>query len=205
MMEISVTCIQKAILYHHINRAIARAHRFSVFVANTLHNGHYQMHFCRLDLTGTLCFQQLNIVCTSLCMIKLELTTRLIFSFFSYGIVAIAPFSHRLAFDNQPSDIQHLRCKVNFHALVFVPHVRRLGDALVSRLRSPPGLNNASSATDFHNWENDRAGAGKYVVLHLRFDKVWLSTTLLTQFCSYNHKLCWNGVCLGIFGTTMWA
>ncbi|KAH0685094.1 hypothetical protein KY289_022846 [Solanum tuberosum] len=89
----------------------------------------------------------------------------------SYGIAAIAPFSHRLAFDSQPSDIQHLRCKVNFHALVFVPHVRTLGDALVSRLRSPPSLDNASSATRVHNRENDRAGAGKYVVLHLRFDK----------------------------------
>ncbi|XP_059279624.1 O-fucosyltransferase 31 [Lycium ferocissimum] len=89
----------------------------------------------------------------------------------SYGIVAIAPFSHRLAFDNLPSDIQHLRCKVNFHALVFVPHVRALGDALVSHLRSPPSLDSASSATHFHDRENDRAGAGKYVVLHLRFDK----------------------------------
>lgn len=89
----------------------------------------------------------------------------------SYGIVAIAPFSHRLAFDNLPSDIQHLRCKVNFNALVFVPHVRTLGDTLVSRLRSPPSMNKASSATHFHDRENDRAGAGKYVVLHLRFDK----------------------------------
>ncbi|KAL3371661.1 hypothetical protein AABB24_008281 [Solanum stoloniferum] len=89
----------------------------------------------------------------------------------SYGIAAIAPFSHRLAFDSQPSDIQHLRCKVNFHALVFVPHVRTLGDALVSHLRSPPSSDNASSATHFHKGENDRAGAGKYVVLHLRFDK----------------------------------
>ncbi|XP_016481431.1 O-fucosyltransferase 31 [Nicotiana tabacum] len=89
----------------------------------------------------------------------------------SYGIVAIAPFSHRLAFDNLPSYIQHLRCKVNFNALVFVPHVRTLGDTLVSRLRSPPSMNKASSATHFHVRENDRAGAGKYVVLHLRFDK----------------------------------
>ncbi|PHT50822.1 hypothetical protein CQW23_10569 [Capsicum baccatum] len=89
----------------------------------------------------------------------------------SYGIVAIAPFSHRLAFDNLPSDIQHLRCKVNFHALVFVPHVRTLGDALVSHLRSPPSLDGASSTAHFHNRENVRAGAGKYVVLHLRFDK----------------------------------
>ncbi|PSS31582.1 GDP-fucose protein O-fucosyltransferase protein [Actinidia chinensis var. chinensis] len=55
----------------------------------------------------------------------------------SYGIAAIAPFSHRLAFDNLPSDIQHLRCKVNFQALVFVPHIRLLGEALINGLRNP--------------------------------------------------------------------
>ncbi|KAI7732811.1 hypothetical protein M8C21_014057 [Ambrosia artemisiifolia] len=55
----------------------------------------------------------------------------------SYGIAAISPFSHRLAFDNMPIEIQRLRCKVNFEALVFVPHVRSLGEALVSRLRYP--------------------------------------------------------------------
>ncbi|KAJ6335427.1 hypothetical protein OIU78_012123 [Salix suchowensis] len=37
----------------------------------------------------------------------------------SYGIAAIAPFSHRLAFDKLPTNIQRLRCKVNFHALAF--------------------------------------------------------------------------------------
>ncbi|KAK4352320.1 hypothetical protein RND71_027838 [Anisodus tanguticus] len=65
----------------------------------------------------------------------------------SFGIAAIAPFSHRLAFDKtylQTSSI----CAV-----------------------SPPSLNSASSATHFHDRGNDRAGAGKYVVLHLRFDK----------------------------------
>lgn len=74
-----------------------------------------------------------------------------------YGIVAIAPFSHRLAFDNLPKSIQRLRCKVNFEALVFIPHIKTLGDTLVNRLRNPD---------DF-----GRQGAGKYVVLHLRFDK----------------------------------
>lgn len=95
---------------------------------------------------------------------------------FSYGIAAISPFSHRLAFNNLPSDIQRLRCKVNFRALAFVPHISALGEAIVSRLRYP------SKKTDGKNYlreVTDRAagnGDGKYVVLHLRFDKVPLSS-----------------------------
>lgn len=180
-----------------------------IFIFCQLTHSHYQMHFCRLlDLTGHSAFNNWNLLLSSLCMIKNKAwthnkTNSLLSS--SYGIVAIAPFSHRLAFDNLPSDIQHLRCKVNFNALVFVPHVRTLGDTLVSRLRSPPSMNKASSATHFHDRENDRAGAGKYVVLHLRFDKVWLSSTLLTQFHSYNHSLdyAWSRVCvLGLFNSS---
>ncbi|KAI3887860.1 hypothetical protein MKX03_015493 [Papaver bracteatum] len=84
----------------------------------------------------------------------------------SYGIAAIAPFSHRLAFEEVSRDIQRLRCKVNFQALTFVPHIKSLGDALVSRLRYPSGkyLRERTS-------ENERQGDGKFVVLHLRFDK----------------------------------
>ncbi|KAK9062107.1 hypothetical protein SSX86_019292 [Deinandra increscens subsp. villosa] len=77
----------------------------------------------------------------------------------SYGIAAISPFSHRLAFNNMPGDIQRLRCKVNFEALTFVPHVRKLGDVLVNRLRFP--------AIDTKGIK----GVGKFVALHLRFDK----------------------------------
>ncbi|XP_059439969.1 O-fucosyltransferase 31 [Corylus avellana] len=86
----------------------------------------------------------------------------------SYGIAAISPFSHRLAFDNLPMDIQQLRCKVNFQALVFVPHIRVLGDALVSRLRNPSGK---SGALGTNYLQESTEGSGKFVVLHLRFDK----------------------------------
>lgn len=94
----------------------------------------------------------------------------------SYGIAAIAPFSHRLAFDNMPEDIQKLRCKVNFQALAFVPHIRALGDALVSRLRYPPSTSESDSTTYLKRVSDskDRQGNGKFVVLHLRFDKVRL-------------------------------
>ncbi|PPD75542.1 hypothetical protein GOBAR_DD27540 [Gossypium barbadense] len=91
----------------------------------------------------------------------------------SNGIAAISPFSHRLSFDNLPSEIQQLRCKVNFKALVFVPHIRALGDALVHRLRYPPGQSQASS-TDYLRETTDQNGKQnpqKFVVLHLRFDK----------------------------------
>ena len=98
--------------------------------------------------------------------------------YFSYGIAAIAPFSHRLAFDNVPEDIQRLRCKVNFQALIFVPHIKGLGEALVKRLRYP--VQPQSGADDEYIQmtvnKNINKGPGKFVALHLRFDKV-------SEFC----------------------
>ncbi|XP_024527971.1 O-fucosyltransferase 31 isoform X2 [Selaginella moellendorffii] len=73
----------------------------------------------------------------------------------SYGVAAIAPFSHRLAFDEVPPEIQKLRCKVNFHALRFVKAITSVGDVIVSRLRQA---------------QND-SPPSKFVALHLRFDK----------------------------------
>ncbi|XP_078445166.1 O-fucosyltransferase 31-like [Wolffia australiana] len=90
----------------------------------------------------------------------------------SHGIAAISPFSHRLAFDNMPEDIQRLRCKVNFHALTFVPHINALGDALVRRLRRPPHSTSGSGGYlremvgEFFEKES-----GRFVAVHLRFDK----------------------------------
>ncbi|VFQ88087.1 unnamed protein product [Cuscuta campestris] len=83
----------------------------------------------------------------------------------SYGIAAISPFAHRLAFDNMPKDIQRLRCKVNFRALIFVPHIRALGDALVHRLRYP------ENEVDGSNVNANKGTAEKFVAVHLRFDK----------------------------------
>ncbi|KAJ7953525.1 O-fucosyltransferase [Quillaja saponaria] len=88
-----------------------------------------------------------------------------------YGIAAIAPFSHRLTFDNLAMDIQRLRCKVNFQALVFVPHIRALGDALVSRLRYHQSKTEETGANYLQRDVGRRNSAGKFVVLHLRFDK----------------------------------
>ncbi|KAL4355201.1 hypothetical protein GQ457_06G043740 [Hibiscus cannabinus] len=91
----------------------------------------------------------------------------------SYGIAAISPFSHRMTFDDLVGEIQQLRCKVNFKALVFVPHTRALGDALVHRLRYPKGQSQAIS-TDYLRETtdpNDEQKPQKFVELHLRFDK----------------------------------
>lgn len=74
-----------------------------------------------------------------------------------------------------PVDIQHLRCKVNFEALIFVPHIRTLGDALISRLRYPQGSAGEMGSNNYQQEvtdAGDRKKAGKFVVLHLRFDKV---------------------------------
>ncbi|XP_024028817.1 O-fucosyltransferase 31 [Morus notabilis] len=91
----------------------------------------------------------------------------------SYGIVAIAPFSHRLTFNDLPVNIQRLRCKVNFKALDFVPHIKELGETLVQRLRHPPTKNQVSGTEYLQEGNNEikKQGDGKYVVLHLRFDK----------------------------------
>lgn len=111
---------------------------------------------------------------------------------FSYGLAAIAPFSHRLAFNNMPMEIQRLRCKVNFQALAFVPHIRALGDALVNRLRNPPSTNEDADANYIRQVTDARSkqGSGKFVVLHLRFDKVFLTyPTVLILLCIINYKM----------------
>ncbi|PHT65987.1 hypothetical protein T459_30412 [Capsicum annuum] len=72
-----------------------------------------------------------------------------------------------------PKYLQHLRCKVNFQALAFVPHIRHLEDAIINRLRYP---NEENMVSDNYLREvsdlKPKQGAGKYAVLHLRFDKI---------------------------------
>lgn len=92
----------------------------------------------------------------------------------SYGVAAISPFSHRLAFDNIPAEIQHLRCRVNFQALVFTPQITMLGEALISRLRGHPTGSSSLGTKSFDEkrYLIDEGEYRKFVVLHLRFDKV---------------------------------
>lgn len=112
------------------------------------------------------------------------------FHLYSHGIAAIAPFSHRLTFNGLPVNIQRLRCKVNFKALDFVPHIKELGETLVQRLRHSPTKNQVSGTEYLQEGNNEiqKLGVGKYVVLHLRFDKVSLHLfykplTLIVNLC----------------------
>ncbi|KAG6553813.1 hypothetical protein Mapa_004730 [Marchantia paleacea] len=86
----------------------------------------------------------------------------------TYGVAAIAPFTHRLGYEGLPPGIQQLRCRVNFEALRFVPKITNLGDLIIQRLhlnsreyrvreKKIPRMRNRSSA--------------KFLALHLRFDK----------------------------------
>lgn len=98
----------------------------------------------------------------------------------SYGIAAVVPFSHRLAYDDIPPHIQRLRCKVNFQALRFVPTIIKVGSAIIDRLRSTEAFGH-ESADYKDSMENkdldlkmgiDEKSDGKFLALHLRFDKV---------------------------------
>ncbi|KAF5746770.1 hypothetical protein HS088_TW06G00945 [Tripterygium wilfordii] len=96
----------------------------------------------------------------------------------SYGIAAVAPFSHRLTFENLPVNIQRLRCKVNFQALVFVPQIKALGETIVNRLRYSSGkLQSSGNEMRPGRMDDIGEGVGKFVVLHLRFDKVRISAS----------------------------
>lgn len=85
-----------------------------------------------------------------------------------------------------PMEIQRLRCKVNFKALTFVPHVRNLGDVLVNRLRYPgdESMGYLKQVVSTKGGE----GAGKFVALHLRFDKVHIIVIQFGLFCTVCQK-----------------
>ncbi|KAH7420398.1 hypothetical protein KP509_13G006000 [Ceratopteris richardii] len=68
-------------------------------------------------------------------------------------IMALKPFVDRLGYDNVPPEINMLRCKVNYHALKFLPEVEEMADVLIARMRNRTGI--------LH----------PYMALHLRFEK----------------------------------
>ncbi|GMH00335.1 hypothetical protein Nepgr_002174 [Nepenthes gracilis] len=69
------------------------------------------------------------------------------------GAVRVAPFSNRLAHDVPPG-IQGLRCLANFEALRFSEPIRTLAEVMVQRMV-----------------QNSSRSGGKYVSVHLRFEK----------------------------------
>ncbi|KAI7996206.1 Protein PECTIC ARABINOGALACTAN SYNTHESIS-RELATED [Camellia lanceoleosa] len=70
-------------------------------------------------------------------------------------IMSLKPFVDRLGYDNVPPEINRLRCKVNYHALKFLPEIEQMADLLASRMRNRTGSSKSNP----------------YMALHLRFEK----------------------------------
>nr|XP_043607134.1 protein PECTIC ARABINOGALACTAN SYNTHESIS-RELATED [Erigeron canadensis] len=68
-------------------------------------------------------------------------------------IMALKPFVDRLGYDNVPQEINRLRCRVNYHALKFLPEINEMANQLVARMRNRTGNSNP------------------FMALHLRFEK----------------------------------
>lgn len=45
-------------------------------------------------------------------------------------------------YDNVPPEINRLRCRVNYHALKFLPEIEEMADSLASRMRNRTGSSN---------------------------------------------------------------
>lgn len=82
-----------------------------------------------------------------------------------YRAVRVAPFSNRLA-NTVPPEVQGLRCLANFEALRFAQPIRSLAEVMVQRMVQ----------------KSSRSG-GKYVSVHLRFEKVGIFFTLASLIC----------------------
>uniref|UniRef100_M4EUK5 O-fucosyltransferase family protein n=1 Tax=Brassica campestris TaxID=3711 RepID=M4EUK5_BRACM len=53
-----------------------------------------------------------------------------------HSAIYLTPFLHRLAEEIDNPEYQRLRCRVNYHALRFKPHIMKLSESIVDKLRS---------------------------------------------------------------------
>jgi len=53
--------------------------------------------------------------------------------------MSLKSFVDRLGYENVPIEINKLRCRVNYHALKFLPETERMADILVSRMHNRTG------------------------------------------------------------------
>ncbi|XP_010929743.1 O-fucosyltransferase 1 isoform X2 [Elaeis guineensis] len=65
-----------------------------------------------------------------------------------HGVIYLTPFSHRLADEIDDPELQRLRCRVNYHALRFKPHIMKTSSEIVNKLRA----------------------SGHFMSIHLRFE-----------------------------------
>ncbi|KAH9301670.1 hypothetical protein KI387_013253, partial [Taxus chinensis] len=83
------------------------------------------------------------------------------------GLLLLRGLDSRLSKD-LPPDLQHLRCKVAFHALRFAEPIRELGSRLAQRMRKQ----------------------GPYIALHLRLEEdVWVRTGCLPGLSSHYDEI----------------
>ncbi|XP_049402879.1 O-fucosyltransferase 1 [Solanum stenotomum] len=75
-------------------------------------------------------------------------TTEALKTMKEHGAIYLTPFSHRLAEEIDYPEYQRLRCRVNYHALRFKPHIVELSQSIVDKLRSQ----------------------GHFMTIHLRFE-----------------------------------
>ncbi|KAJ0985532.1 hypothetical protein J5N97_003888 [Dioscorea zingiberensis] len=78
-------------------------------------------------------------------------------------ILSLKPFTDRLGHSNVPQEINRLRCRVNYHALRFIPEVEKMADTLVSRMRMRTGRRIP------------------FIALHLRYEKGMIGLS----FCDF--------------------
>jgi len=79
-----------------------------------------------------------------------------------YKVVHLNRTDARLANNDQPLELQKLRCRVNFNALKFTPQIEYLGRRVVQLLRQ----------------------RGPFLVLHLRYEMDMLAFSGCTQGCN---------------------
>ncbi|KAK9154486.1 hypothetical protein Sjap_001966 [Stephania japonica] len=82
--------------------------------------------------------------------------------FRKHKVIYFTKTDTRIANNGIPVEFQKLRCRVNYEALRFAPHIKDIGDKLISILKS----------------------SSSFIVLHLRYEMDMLSFSGCTHSCS---------------------
>ncbi|CAN0912548.1 O-fucosyltransferase 15 [Linum grandiflorum] len=93
-------------------------------------------------------------------------------------VVHFFGFGNRLAFDPMPFELQRLRCRCNFHALLFVPKIQEAGALLLRRLRNHAPYHGRLDHSLVGPYAELKTGgmtsndtkASRFLSLHLRYE-----------------------------------